>query len=222
MSLADGRAWRARRQASPGTLVALASGASLALLALAVSRGMLATPDHGLLTHFATLRGPMLDEFFKAVTWLGSGYVLAPATILLLLSLSVRRQWKAAWRMGITYFGASLTTWMLKQAFTRERPGLHAVLEDIPRLDWSFPSGHTSHAAAFALGLWLLLRECRARWITPVTYALLGVVLLVGASRLHLQVHWPSDVLAGMLVATLWAGLATTHARSGMRTGVAA
>lgn len=222
MSPAEGSSPRSRRSATPAIPVALASGAALALLALAISQGLLTGFDHGLLNGFAALHGTMLDEFFQAVTWLGSGYILAPATILLLVPLALSRQWAAAWIMSITYFGASLTTWILKRVIDRERPALHAVLEDIPRLDWSFPSGHTTHAAAYALGLWLIMRDSHARWSTPVGLGLLGLVLLVGASRLHLQVHWPSDVLAGLLVAILWAGLATARARPGMGTGAEA
>lgn len=211
--------FRAGGQAIPGMRVALAAGAGLALLALAVSQGWLAKPDHGLLMTFAALRGPIPDGFFQAATWLGSGYVLAPATSLLLVLLAASRQWAAVWLMGITYFGASLTTWGLKRVIERERPTLHPALEDIARLDWSFPSGHTTHAAAFALGLWLLMRARHSRWRALAGFALFGLVFLVGASRLHLQVHWPSDVLAGLLVATLWAGLAATLARAGMTTG---
>lgn len=209
-------------QAIPGGWLALMAGAGLAVLALAVSHGLLARPDHGLLTTFAALRGPMPDGFFQAATWLGSGYVLAPATILLVVLLAASRQWVATWLMGITYFGASLTTWILKQAIERERPTLYPALAEIPNMDWSFPSGHATHAAAFALGLWLLMREQRSGARLLAGFALFGLVFLVGASRLHLQVHWPSDVLAGLLVATLWAGLAAAIARLGMTIGRAA
>ena len=219
MSETNGFSFRAGGRAIPGMLVALTAGAGLALLAFAVSHGVLAKPDHDLLATFAALRGPLPDGFFQAVTWLGSGYVLAPATILLVALLAASRQGAAAWIMGITYFGASLTTWGLKLVIERERPTLHPSLEDILRMDWSFPSGHTTHAAAFALGLWLLMRESQSRWRALAGFTLFGLALLVAASRLHLQVHWPSDVLAGLLVATLWAGVAATLARFGMTTG---
>ncbi len=46
-------------------------------------------------------------------------------------------------------------------------------------------------------------------WRVAAGLALAAIVLLVAASRLHLQVHWPSDVLAGILVAVFWAGVAS-------------
>jgi undecaprenyl-diphosphatase len=194
-------------------------GAGLALLALTMGYPQLVKPDHNLLNAFATLRGPMPDSLFQALTWLGSGYLLAPATILLVVVLLANRQSVAACLMGITYFGASMTTWILKQAIERERPTLYPALADIPNMDWSFPSGHTTHAAAFALGLWLVMREQHSGARLLAGFALFVLVLLVGSSRLHLQVHWPSDVFAGLFVAILWAGLATALVRAGITTG---
>lgn len=203
-------------QARPARQLTVILGAGLALLALTLGYPQLVKPDHELLNALATLRGPLPDTFFQAVTWLGSGYLLAPATVLLVVVLAAKRHAAAAWLMGTTYFGAALSTWFLKQAIERERPTLYPALTDIPSMDWSFPSGHATHAAAFALGLWLVMRELRSGARLLAAFALSGLVLLVAASRLHLQVHWPSDVLAGLLVATLWAGLAATLARIGM------
>lgn len=208
-----------RGPAMPALLLALTAAAGLALLSAAVSSGRLAAADHGLLVLFATLRGPVADSFFQAVTWLGSGYLLLPATLLLLAWLLARRQRGAAWRLGLTYFGASLSSWMLKASIGRERPTLHPALTDFVRMDWSFPSGHTTHAAAFALGLWLALRQSRGGAHLPLALLLGGLVLLVAASRLHLQVHWPSDVLAGLLLALGWAGLAVATLRKGPTNG---
>lgn len=189
--------------------VALAAGLSFALLFFAVTRGWLAGPDHALLTAFAALRGPLTDGFFLAVSWLGSGYVLAPAALLIAAALVARREGRAAALLALTYFGASLTTWLLKFGIGRERPALHMPLVEIAAWDLSFPSSHATQSAAFALGLWLLAARWRPRWRRPVGLALVAVVLLVAASRLHLQVHWPSDLLGGLLVAAGWAGLAT-------------
>lgn len=195
-----------------GLAVSLIALAVLAPLTLAMQHGLTASFDRAVLDHFAASRGPALDDFFQAVTWLGSSHVLAPAAVLILAILAARRRWASAWPLGTIYFGASLTTWLLKQAFGRERPQLHAALAEVARSDWSFPSGHATHAAAFALGLWLLVARLRPAWRVPAGLVLGAIVLLVAASRLHLQVHWPSDVLAGILVALFWAGLASAFA----------
>lgn len=193
--------------------VAAAALLGFLLLSLAVMRGDTAALDRAILDAFAALREPAVDAFFRGVTWLGSGTALATATALILAILAARRRWASVWLLGMTYFGASLTTWLLKLTFGRERPQLHATLGEIARSDWSFPSGHATHAAAFAFGLWLLVARRRPDLRTLASLALGTSVLLVAASRPYLQVHWPSDVLAGILVAVFWAGVASALER---------
>lgn len=201
----------------PAASVALAAAAGL-LLTVAVTQGYMAGLDRQGLAAFVALRGPVPDGIFQTVTWLGSGYFLAPATLLAMAALAARRQRAAACGFGLAYFGASLTTWLLKTAIGRERPILHAWVEMSPA-DASFPSGHTTHAAAFALALWLFAAPRRR---APAAAMLAAIVPLVAASRLYLQVHWPSDVLAGLLVAALWAGLALAICGHGAPAGRAA
>ncbi len=193
-------------------LAAMAVLAGLAAMTLAVSGGHATAFDRTWLDAFATLRGPAPDAFFLAVTWLGSSYVLMPATLLLMAALVFQRFWASALLLGLTYFGATLTTWLLKMTIGRERPALHAVLGTLPS-DAAYPSGHATHAAAFALALWLLAGRHAPHRRAAAGAALGTLVLLVAASRLYLQVHWPSDVLAGLLVAAFWAALvrAGTH-----------
>jgi len=68
----------------------------------------------------------------------------------------------------------------------------------------SFPSGHATMAAAFCAFLIWALWPVVGRWRWPMTAAFTLLALLVGLSRLYLEVHWLSDVLAGWLL-----GLAT-------------
>jgi undecaprenyl-diphosphatase len=67
--------------------------------------------------------------------------------------------------------------------------------------DWSFPSAHAAQATAFALA-WLLRPGASPGRIEIAV--LVAAVAAVFASRLYLQVHFPSDVLAGAVLATLW------------------
>lgn len=192
-----------------GLSAALAACLGLAAVSLAVTHGLTADFDRALLARFAAPRGPGIDGFFLAATWLGSGYVLAPAALLIAAALAARREGRAAALLVLTYFGASLTTWLLKFGIGRERPALHMPLVEIAAWDGSFPSSHATQSTAFALGLWLLAARWRPSWRWPAGLALATVALIVAASRLHLQVHWPSDLLGGLLVAAGWAGLAT-------------
>jgi membrane-associated phospholipid phosphatase len=89
---------------------------------------------------------------------------------------------------------------MVKLVAARPRPDLFPPLIAMPE-DWSFPSAHAAQVTAFALA-WLL-RPGTAPDRTEIV-VLFAAVTAVFASRLYLQVHFPSDVVAGALLATLW------------------
>ncbi|WP_186316143.1 phosphatase PAP2 family protein [Catellatospora sichuanensis] len=80
---------------------------------------------------------------------------------------------------------------------------------------WSYPSGHTSHFATAALLLLVLVwpRLSTRRQRIALVAVVGGWAVLVGASRVALVVHWPSDVLGGWLVALVGVPLTiVTHA----------
>jgi undecaprenyl-diphosphatase len=113
------------------------------------------------------------------------------------------------WHRGVllivvTMVGAGLLDTLLKLAFGRARP---APFFDYPLpQSLSFPSGHAFFSASF-LGGFAVLISGRIR--NPVLRILLwvvalGLILLIGFSRVYLGVHYPSDVLAGYAVAVIW------------------
>lgn len=153
---------------------------------------MIADLDAALLAGFAAARGGFADAFFLAVTWLGSLWLLLPLALLLAWRTSDRR------RLALpgALLAAAALCHALKIGVDRPRPLLHEALVALPA-DASFPSAHAAQAMAFALLAGALLP---APWRRPALPLLLAAAALVGLSRLHLQVHWPSDVLAGWLL----------------------
>lgn len=173
---------------------------------------MIAELDGAILHAFAGWRTPLADHFFLAVTWLGSMWVLFPVSIVL-----AALRWpspQTAMLLPGTVLLASVASHLMKLMIDRGRPLLHDALVSMPA-EPSFPSSHSTQVAAFAVMMGLLLNTQR-RWL--VLPALAVAVFLVGVSRLHLQVHWPSDVLAGWLLggliaAAVWNGFGGVSGR---------
>ena len=100
--------------------------------------------------------------------------------------------------------GNGLLTRLLKAIFERTRPIHDHGL--VSYEGWSFPSGHASGSlAVYAMLLYVLLRgRDPQRWHLYVLFAATALTLLVGFSRVYLQVHYLSDVVAGFIVAATW------------------
>jgi undecaprenyl-diphosphatase len=93
----------------------------------------------------------------------------------------------------------------LKELFARARP--QAFFDDyrIPK-SFSFPSGHALFAVCFFGGLAVLLsHRLRGRLARILVWAIaLVLIFLIGVSRVYLGVHYPTDVLGGFAVGTVW------------------
>ena len=157
--------------------------------------------DRRLLEAFHAARRPWLDAFFGAFTWLGSIVVLLPASLALGWAWRRRGDRSSAWRLPLAVGGAWLLAHAGKLLVTRPRPDLHAPVIAMPA-DLSFPSSHAMVAGAFAVALALSLRP---RPSPGVVAAAALAALVVALSRLYLQVHYPSDVAAGVVAGAAWA-----------------
>ncbi|KAF0098496.1 MAG: phosphatase [bacterium] len=182
---------------------------SLALLVLVAGArwvcpdGVCAVPafDRAGLVLAGGWRDPVLDTAMAAVTWLGSLFVLLPLAAWAAWRLAHTGRSRQAVFLLAALLGASALAHAAKLWVARPRPDLFPALVTMPA-DLSYPSAHSMQAAALALALLLVAPAGRGR--APLAVMLAGTVALVAASRIHLQVHFPSDVFAGVLVAAGW------------------
>jgi undecaprenyl-diphosphatase len=94
---------------------------------------------------------------------------------------------------------------MLKWGFARPRPDLVPHAAEVYTA--SFPSGHSMLSAVVYLTLAALVAQTQpSRRVRAYLIGLaIAITMLVGASRIYLGVHWPTDVLGGWVVGATWA-----------------
>lgn len=148
----------------------------------------------------ADWRSALHDALFMSVTWLGSLLVLLPLALLFAVRLGRRASWRHACLVPFSVLTAAGVAHLAKWWFARPRPAIPALIE-MP-VDWSYPSAHAMQATAFALALWWGVGTVRRRTVLVALW-LLGLVFAVGASRIYLQVHFPTDVVFGILAGAL-------------------
>ena len=140
---------------------------------------------------------------FAFVTHLADTWTLTILCALVALVLLWRQQRVLATVWFVAIAGNGVLNRLLKALFARSRP-----LHDhgwTAEHSWSFPSGHSSGAmVTYGMLAYLLILLVRSIWHLPVVLAAITVILLVGYSRIVLQVHYFSDVLAGYASGGAW------------------
>ncbi|MEW9124238.1 MAG: phosphatase PAP2 family protein [Thermotaleaceae bacterium] len=141
----------------------------------------------------------VLDKLIPLMTSLGGAFFTITTSITFIVfggnPLKI-----IGWQCLATLASSHIFVHYLKKKFTRPRPFLN--LSNIHTYnthlyDYSFPSGHTT--AAFSIAAILSFYFSNLSWM------LIGIAFIVGFSRVYIGVHYPSDVLVGMVIGTLFA-----------------
>ena len=159
--------------------------------------------DRELLLFLNGLGSESFDPFWLAVTKPQSWVMLYLLIFYLLFACYGRTRGAiASVTLILTAFLANLCSELIKNLTTRLRPINDASIKEFLRIlldaeGYSFFSGHA--ATSFAVStLVILLLKARYPWI----YAILIWPFLFSLSRLYLAVHYPSDVIVGMVIGT--------------------
>lgn len=150
--------------------------------------------------------GPLwVEEAMRDITALGGFTVLTLVALVGVVALARARRWRDGLILAGVSLGAELTSDLLKLLYARPRPDLTAQGSYV--YTHSFPSGHSTVSTAIYFTVAVLLagaavrRGSRALILTTITL----LVFAIGLSRVYLGVHWPTDVVAGWVVGSMWA-----------------
>lgn len=144
------------------------------------------------------LRTDWLTPVMLFITKLGNlGFIWVAMSLVMLCFRRTRRVGAAG--LLAAFFSLCLNNMILKHAFSRTRP--YEVVDGLILLtrkatDFSFPSGHAGSSFAAATAIFCMTRNKGG-------VAALILAALIAFSRLYIGIHYPSDVIAGVLTGTL-------------------
>lgn len=135
---------------------------------------------------------PAADKLMLWVTRMGNGGLVW--IMVSLIMIGTGRRLEGLMTLLALTLTAFLINLVVKPMFTRKRP--YEILETVrtminPPFGSSFPSGHAASSFAAASMLWF--------FNMPFRYLALALALLIAVSRVYLMVHFPSDVLVGVV-----------------------
>ncbi len=151
---------------------------------------------------FQTIQQPFLTNFFVVITLLATPTNLTIAGCVLAAYFMYRRRWYFLALLPSSLLSGVLSDSILKKLVHVARP-LYPL---VPTTDFSFPSGHATLAIIFFGLIAYFFKDSIRSVIWRRIYISICVLaaLLVCLSRLYLNVHWLSDVLAGAALGVFW------------------
>jgi undecaprenyl-diphosphatase len=172
-------------------------------LAITISSGPAGSFDEAIRSAIHRFASPDLTRLAQGISLLGSGAVIASLFIIAFIGIHATGRRRAAIALAVVMAGAVVLENALKFAVHRARP--EPFFGTAPET-YSFPSGHALFSACFYGAIaWLLSAAFRNFGPRAAIWAIsLALIAAIGLSRLYLGVHYPTDVIAGYLVAAFW------------------
>jgi undecaprenyl-diphosphatase len=194
-----------------GVYIGVAFGVAVLLMGIfvgiakAVNEGVTQGFDESIMRWMNAHGNPTLDNIALEVTSLGS--TLHVVLLMLVASAFLwvtRHRWTVA-LLWLALAGSTVLNLILKASFERPRPNVFPWLDNAGF--FSFPSGHAmTSTVVYGTLAYLVARLEPGVWMRRLTFGLaVALILTIGLSRIYLGVHYPSDVIAGMIGGFAWA-----------------
>jgi len=196
--------------AGAGRLSLRLGGATLALgtfvrITRELIEGDVSGMDSAILLAVAKKRTPWLTITAVDVTALGSITLVVLFSVFTLVVLLVLRDRMGALQLFTASVGAGILTLVAKNLIERTRPAEAQQL--IVVSGFSYPSGHSVSTSALYLTIAIIagryVQHTGAR--AAIFVAVSAVLIMIGASRVYLGVHYPTDVVSGISLGAAWA-----------------
>ncbi|KRM56130.1 phosphatase PAP2 family protein [Lacticaseibacillus sharpeae] len=148
------------------------------------------------------VRNPGLTALVVPLTNFGNPLVVTILSIILALIFAMRRQWTLFSFVAVNMMGINAVNYIVKNIVERVRPfNADATVHNLVAASgWSFPSGHSTGAVLLygtiiVCAAALVQKRWQVNWLRGLSIFLLITIPL---SRIYVQVHYPTDVLAGL------------------------
>ena len=188
----------------PFLFVAIASAVAVAILTAIVVMNPYLQMDATVERDIQATNLSPLTVTFPFFTWLGGpGGLYMQAVVILIVLLLNRR----AWLLALAALAGGLWYAVIVNLVNRPRPTVGQVLRITEHPgSTSYPSGHLIFITISAAILMVCIGlRYLPRWARQIGWAVVvAIVVAVGLDRIYAGTHWPSDVLAGILIATAW------------------
>jgi membrane-associated phospholipid phosphatase len=163
--------------------------------------------DRWISIHINDVHTPLLNELMIILTSLNGGVGIVIFSICSILFLAYKKWYSDLWFYLLSVGGAAIAFTSIKLIVQRVRPGsdlLHVA-------SYSFPSGHATMATAVALAVYFIFAKrvhlASLRMLLLIVCA--AWIFIISFSRVYLDVHWLSDVIAGFGLGLFWITLLT-------------
>jgi undecaprenyl-diphosphatase len=150
---------------------------------------------------------PWMENALEDLTAIGGSTVLGLVVLAVVGFMVLQTRYRTALFVFLTAVSGELLNSGLKQLFNRPRPSIIPHLRDA--FTTSFPSGHAMESAIVYLTLGAILMRVAETRLTKLYVLTVAMFLtfLVGASRVFLGVHYPTDVIGGWIIGFMWASV---------------